>query len=351
MRNLIAHCLIACLGGVLFGAQCLAGPAASYRMSEWSKITSNLSMRVSCPSNCIASPRGDGDFDIYAKCEVRNTGKEAIAVRQRARLYLVDDTGQTTKCQHYATGVYPSPLVRAGEVTSWWENGVFQREGAVKLYACWEEKNEMLQTSAIPITIRQAKLRDDLEGFRRSVLQKHVQEFARLVPNTNLAAASFTKVVFTNEPIAIDGLLYNAFSFVMPDEAGDLIWSLVYETPANNEIFWYIIPEQGTRQGFESGNSETLQIDYPGIGRKGDKLLLQKLERANLTPNQRYLIWFQCPYRDVPAVTVSLNVLSERTTCHAILAHALPADPMQSGPRKVIQYDESGSRRVIQYDK
>ena len=41
-------------------------------------------------------------------------------------------------------------------------------------------------------------------------------------------------------------------------------------------------------------------------------MIFQRLDRAFLVPGQSYLIWFQNMYREVPSVTLSLNLLAEK---------------------------------------
>ncbi len=40
-------------------------------------------------------------------------------------------------------------------------------------------------------------------------------------------------------------------------------------------------------------------------------MVLQRLPKSSLTPNRRYLMWFQCKYRDIPSLVVSLNIIDE----------------------------------------
>lgn len=272
------------------------------------------------------------------------------AVWQRGRLWLANEAGQEAKCLRYDAGVYPSPVLRPGETTSWWQHGVITNAGTYRLSGQWEGSAD-LRTQPVPVAITYAGSGGDVEGGRRRSLQLHMEEFSTLVPNTNLATAAFTTFVFTNNPVVIRGLLYQAFCFVMPDVPGDLLWALVFEQPSRNHIVWYIIPEKDTMQGFDTFHTESVEMDYPGIARTGDQFLVQSLAGRNLVPGKRYAIWFQCQYREVPSVTLSFNILDRGTTSGDLLSHILPEDPQKTGPRTVIQFEHNGTRRVIRYDK
>jgi hypothetical protein len=341
---------MAALAGILIGSAGRAAGSNEYSVSAWSAPVSNLVMRLTCLRNCKSSPRCDSaeQFDFFAKCEIRNDGPTPAAAWQHARLWLVDEAGQTNKCLHYDSGVYKMPVLQPGATTTWWQHGVVTKEGAYKLYACWEG-NPGLQTQPVPVAIAHAGSGGDVEGGRRRILQLHAAEFPTLVPNTNLAAAAFTDLVFTNNPVIIRGLLYQAFRFVMPDAAGDLRWAMVLEQPPINHINWYIIPEQGTMTGFETFDTEPAQIDYPGIAHVGDNILVQSLSREHLVPGKRYILWLHCQYRDIPSVRLSLNILDRGISSGDLLAQLLPADPQQTGPRTSVHFEHNGSRRVIRH--
>ena len=97
-----------------------------------------------------------------------------------------------------------------------------------------------------------------------------------------------------------------------PAQPADLVWSFALENVAHNKGNFYILPEHGDMEGFTYFHTRKLHSDLPAIGKTGDGLIFQRLDRAFLVPGQSYLIWFQNMYREVPSVTLSLNLLAEK---------------------------------------
>ena len=224
----------------------------------------------------------------------------------------MDEAGQTNKCLRYNDGVYARPVLKPGETTGWWQNGKAPGEGQFQLYVRWDE-DEGVESPPTPISIRTVTLQEkELERIRTLRIQEHADEFVTLVPNTALEKVAYTKVLFTNDPVIVNGWLYNAFSFTMPEQEGDLVWSFVLEDFDHNGINFYIAPAQGTMEGFKSFVPQLLKADVSHVAKKGDAVIFQTLDRSRLKAGGRYIIWLQCMYRDIPSVMVSLNILDKR---------------------------------------
>ena len=291
---------------LLMAGRCLGSPGDALTVSEWSPVRSNLALRVSCPRRYEYDAKA---LDIYVKCEIKNTGTGEATVYQRGRVFLVDAAGQTNRCIGYTGGLEVGPTLEVGEVSSWWQNGKIPGEGSFALFVRWNE-DEGLESERIPISLVASTIEEkDLERVRAERLQERADSFLALVPNTEPGTVAYAKVNFTNDPVIVKGCLYNAFSFEVPEQAGDLVWSFALEDPDHNGFNWYILPDQGTMRGFPAFDRRYLQRDVPGVGKKGDVVVFQFLQRAEFKPRGRYLMWFQSLHRDVPSVTVSLNFL------------------------------------------
>jgi len=292
--------------GSLSGTVTLADPNNS--SSDWSSPSSNLTMRISGGGHIVVQ---SGTRDFYLKCEIRNIGTEPVPVYQDARIYLVDDAGQTNRCLKYTDGVRYTPVLAPGESTLWWQNGKIPPEGDFQAFIRHAENSELC-SPLIPITLSHSSLsEEESTSLRNEVLQKHFAEYPVLTPNTDSEQAAYTTITFTNNPLVVEGLLYQAFSFTAPELPGDLVWSFVLEDTDHNNVNFYIVPEHGSMQGFTYFHTRRFHHDISGIGKTGDALLFQRLEHKFLNPGQCYFIWFQSMYRDIPSVTLSLNILND----------------------------------------
>ncbi len=290
----------------LLGTIARAALASVDTVSDWSPPSSNLVMRISGPRQSIIDPE-NGHF--YVKCEVRNLGPEPVPVRQDGRLYLLDATGKTNQCKKFTDGVRYTPVLGPGETTTWWQNGIIPLQGDFQVFLRLDA-DENLCSPTIPISLTRSLLsEEERTAHRDRALQEHFMEFPVLVPNTNLHRVALSTLVFTNDPVIVDGLLYQAFTFTVPEPPADLAWAFVLEEEARNRMNFYILPEHGTMEGFSYFNPRPLSRDIPGIGKAGDTIVLQQLDQSCLVPGQRYLIWFQCMFRDLPYVALSLNFI------------------------------------------
>ena len=286
---------------LMMAGSCLGSPGDALTVSEWSPVRSNLALRVSCPSRYEYD---ENTKDIYIKCEIKNTGTSDATVLQRARVFLVSESGQTNRCLHYMDNGWASPVVKPGETTTWWQHGQAPGEGTFATFVRWHN-DEGMESATLPIALAASTIEAaNLEQVRVQRLQEQAATFAVLSANTMTDKVAYTHIVLTNDPVIVNGGLYRAFSFAVPEQAGDLVWSFVVKQKG---FSWYIAPEQGTMQGFRHFNSLKLSQDVPGIGMKGDEVYFQILRRSEFKEPGRYFIWFQSMYGDVSSVTVSLN--------------------------------------------
>ena len=296
---------------VMFAGTCYGTETQYFVTSRWSPSIEGLRIRISSPPVIAASREG---LDFFVKCEVQNTGKSNKPVVQRAGIFLVEKSGTSTGCLRHSAGVYELPLLKPGESTTWWQHGRAPRTGKFQLYVRWDGK-EGVQSPKLPVSVVRSEIASgkQLGTTRDRLLQEHADDFESLSLHTNPRKVIYSKVSFPNDPLIIDGYLYNAISFIVPKPGGALMWSLVVPDPLHNRLDWYILPAQGSMQGFRRLLSKTMKRDVPGVGRKGDVIVFQRLAKSRLKPNQRYLIWFRCLYRDVPHVVISLNMAKKDT--------------------------------------
>jgi hypothetical protein len=295
--------------GCLWGAGARAAEPAGWTTSGWSSPSSNLIMRISGPCAITVHP---DTRDFYLKCEIRNIGAEPVPVYQDARIYLVDASNQTHRSLRYTDGVRYTPILGPGESTAWWQNGKIPQTGDFQAVARLEG-DDNLRSPTIPLTLSHSTLTEEQRNaLRDRTLQEHFANFQVLEPNTDIQSVTYTPVAFTNDPLVVGGLLYHAFRFTTPEQPSDLVWSFVLENAAHNRVNFNILAEHGDMQGFTYFHSRKFHNDIPPVGKTGDRVLFQRLDRSFLVPGQSYLIWFQSMYRDVPAVTLSLNLLAEK---------------------------------------
>ncbi|MCX6348034.1 MAG: hypothetical protein NTV79_00820 [Candidatus Aureabacteria bacterium] len=142
-----------------------------------------------------------------------------------------------------------------------------------------------------------AKLRQALQGNRES--------FPVVAVNTNPSGAAFQSLDLAKSLTVVDGKKYYSFRFQVPESGGSLVWSFRVE---DGLIAWFIVPAVGRMRGFTRYENQSLPGDSADLGRQGERFILQRLPRADLTPGSEYIIWFQIggPY---PArVLFSLNI-------------------------------------------
>ena len=244
--------------------------------------------------------------DIFVKCKLTNLSTSPLAALQRAHLLLIDSGSQTQQLVHYTSDGNKAPLVGPGESTVWWQHGRATTDGNFKLFARWDP-NKTVESAPVPVTIRRSDFQtDDPDSYRNRLLRQAADRFPEFVPNTNTTVISYTSFTFTNDPVLIDGSLYNAISFVVPDRGGELVWSFIIDTL--DHVSWGIIPADGPVKSFTEFYSRDIGHLIPGIANAGDTAIFQRLPAEDLIPHHRYYIWFQCPYRDFPGTTLSLNI-------------------------------------------
>ena len=301
--------------GCLWGAAAHGATPVDSSTSAWSPSSSNLVMRISGPRAIVVHPE---TRDFYLKCEIRNVGTEPVPVYQDACIYLMDAANQTHRCLKYTDGVRYTPVLGPGESTAWWQNGKISEAGDFQAFAR-REGDDNLCTPTIPLSLSHStSTEEERTALRDRTLQEHFADFPVLEPNTDDQAATYVTVSFTNAPLVVDGLLYQAIRFTAPAQPADLVWSFVLENVAHNNGNFYILPEHGDMEGFTYFHTRKLHSDLPAIGKSGDGLIFQRLDREFLVPGQSYLIWFQNMYREVPSVTLSLNLLAEKRSTREV---------------------------------
>jgi hypothetical protein len=285
-------------------ATCTAGKMPSAAGETASHTNLCLTLKVGTPD----MEAGHRSLDFFVNCVMSNTGDKSVEVRDGARVYLEDESGAVHRCLKFTSDyLVTDRTLEPGQQMSWWQHSRAHREGTFKARACWDH-DEQVASEPVQITIKRAP--DSSENRRVTRLQEHIAEFVELVPNTVGTNACLSKVSFTNEPIAINGMLYNGFSFVMPEGTGDLVWALVLPVEDRNYVKgWYIIPAQGRMKGFSNFDSRRLAHDDAAIGHANDQLIIQRLARSCFVANQRYVIWFSSTMRDIGPLALSLNVL------------------------------------------
>lgn len=272
-------------------------------VSEWSKPSRDLQMRVTAPR--YFNVGGDRDFSV--KCEIKNVGKKEVAVLHRAKTFLVNDSAEIKQCLRYygSTEIQASPVLKPGETTRWWQRARAPGDGTFKLYVCWDG-DEGLDTPTVPITLKTAADAGNMELLRKR-LHEHAKEFPAVVPNVLPQKATYKTITFTNDPVIANGQLWSAVRFVMPEQGGNLAFSYV-----NHFFFCSILPAEGPLaiDWYTPPDTRTLKRDVPGIGNKGVLMTFDRCRPPEVKPKNEYYFCFTTADfgAHVPSVTVSLNI-------------------------------------------
>jgi len=149
--------------------------------------------------------------------------------------------------------------------------------------------------------------------------------FSKFVPvqfqkGTNSEAAIQVLAVRTNI-FSYDGDYYCGLKFTVPDWLdGDFEWLFLVALHETNKDFgepnisWYIVPEIGRSQGFESYNPFKVS-NFPKLKKQfpfTSILRVQGLDRDRLIPGKTYGIWFRFAERDFPDIAFAVTIRSER---------------------------------------
>jgi len=150
---------------------------------------------------------------------------------------------------------------------------------------------------------------DDAEHAQRlaAALQAKVTELPVAAVNTALNAVTFNTLVLTDTRTVVNGKSCYAFRFRTPATPGGLKWS--FQLPPGLES-WYICPAAGTMKGFTTFTDKRLLLDVEGVGKKGDRFILQSLDESRLKRDTEYIMWFQFGAAQPVSVTCSLNVVA-----------------------------------------
>jgi len=63
-------------------------------------------------------------------------------------------------------------------------------------------------------------------------------------------------------------------------------------------------------KGFTTFTDKRLLLDVEGVGKKGDRFILQSLDESRLKRDTEYIMWFQFGAAQPVSVTCSLNVVA-----------------------------------------
>jgi hypothetical protein len=138
-------------------------------------------------------------------------------------------------------------------------------------------------------------------------LQKKVAQLPVAAVNTALDAVKYVSLALDDTLTVVDGRNNYAFRFKTPTTPGDLMWS--FRMPPGMEC-WFICPAAGTMQGFKNFSDKRLPRDVEGVGKKGERFIVQRLYASSLKPDTEYIMWFQFAAGRTAAVTFSLNVVA-----------------------------------------
>jgi len=146
-------------------------------------------------------------------------------------------------------------------------------------------------------------------------LQRKVAQLPVATVNTALDSVKFTTLALDDTLTVVDGQNNYAFRFTTPSTPGDLMWAFQL-APGLAE--WYICPASGTMTGFKTFSDKRLPHDVEGIGKKGERFIIQRHYASYLKPDTEYIMWFHFETGKPAAVRFSLNAVAgeELTVSH-----------------------------------
>lgn len=138
-------------------------------------------------------------------------------------------------------------------------------------------------------------------------LQQKASQLPEAVVNAKPEKVAYAALALDSTRTAIDGRNCYAFRFKTPETVGALIWS--FQRPPGL-VRWYICPASGTMNGFRDFREKLLPRDVAGVGKKGDRFFVQKLDGAALKPLTEYILWFEFREGSPATVRCSVNVVA-----------------------------------------
>lgn len=156
---------------------------------------------------------------------------------------------------------------------------------------------------ALPLMSQDAEETAEMRQ-RREVLQKKIDVFPVMMVNTHYDQVAFTNLDVSATATPIGEKTYYAFRFHTPPQQGYLHWAFKVPEYASQ---WYILKATGTMEGFTGYSTRKLPQDEPTLGKAGDKIIYQQLERP-LDANSDYIMWFLLADKEELKINVSLNV-------------------------------------------
>jgi len=145
----------------------------------------------------------------------------------------------------------------------------------------------------------------------RETLQANLEGLPEVIPNLTAGASEFETIDLTASRTEIEGRVYHAFRFRIPEEGGrEFLWAFRAGEAVEQ---WYIFAEEGRMEGFTRFERRPLMFKgVEGVAEKGDLMILQRLPEEALEPGRSYIIWFRLGEEAEPKVTCSVNLLPVR---------------------------------------
>ena len=292
---------------LIFPGQIIAqSPSASSAPAH--DVSSNWNLTITAPPIIEAS---NSNLDFYVKCKLTNLNAAPASAIDRAHICLIDSGSHTQMLYHYPKGYDEPSTLATGQTITWWQHARATNEGPGTLFARWDG-TDTVQSASIPTTIHRTVLTASYDDYRNDILRRFTDRYPEIIPNTSTGTVSYTCIDFTNDPVVVDGNVYQAITFVVPPNGGDLEWSLVIPLYYRFHFYWYIVPADNcTIPGFDVFFSASVGNHFPDIAEMGDLAVCQILPSEQLIPLHRYYIWFQCDQRDVPHLAMSVNIFPE----------------------------------------
>lgn len=142
----------------------------------------------------------------------------------------------------------------------------------------------------------------------RTALQAKYAALPEVPLNTDANGVKFLTVDLKDSLTEIDGLNYFAFRFRTGVKFAPFVWSFKKPTRPTE---WFIFPEKGRMEGFDTFYHAYLPQDLEGIGKKDDHFLVQVLGQNYIEKDTGYIMWFRLDKQEEPKITLSMNMIPD----------------------------------------